>query len=154
MATVQLTITPEAMNARPALIMLATVLFLTSTFPLAAGYVSMVTLLLRRPRVAHHLSVFAPVGRMALTNYLTQTVVMLVVFYPFGGGLIGRAGPAVGLLIALAVFGAQAIASRIWLTHFQFGPVEWVWRSLTYGTPQPIRAGTAQDRVAVAANIV
>lgn len=153
-ATLQLTTTPEAMNARPGLIMLATLLFLTSTFPLAAGYVSMVTLLLRRSRFAHSLSVFAPVGRMALTNYLTQTVVMLLIFYPFGGGLIGRTGPAIGLLIAGVVFGAQAIASKVWLTYFQFGPMEWVWRSLTYGTPQPIHTVATQDRVAPTAHIV
>jgi uncharacterized protein len=103
-----------------------------------------VTLLLDHPVWSGRLSVFAPVGRMALTNYLSQTVVMLLIFYPYGGGLIGTTGPAAGLAIALAVFAVQMAWSRVWLMHFQFGPLEWVWRSLTYGARPPMRIKRAE----------
>ncbi len=145
MAVMRLTTDPNALTTRPGLIMLLTILSLVGMFPLAAGYVSAAALLVQSPAVSPYLSVFAPVGRMALTNYLSQTVVMLLIFYPYGGGLIGHTGPAVGLVIALAVFAAQAVASRIWLTYFEFGPMEWLWRSLTYGARQPMRS-TRQDR--------
>jgi uncharacterized protein len=116
-----------------------TTVFVIGTVPLAAGYVSAVTLLLQNPTWAARLGVFAPVGRMALTNYLSQTLIMLFIFYPYGFGLIGRTGPAAGLAIALAVYGLQMAWSRIWLARFQFGPMEWLWRSLTYGAAQPMR---------------
>jgi len=108
------------------------------TFVQAAGYIATVTLLLRRPFWKRGLSVFVPVGRMALTNYLTQTVVCLAVFYGFGAGLIGRTGPALGLVIALALYATQMAWSRLWLSHFRMGPLEWLWRSATYGRPQPL----------------
>lgn len=139
MAVLQMTIPPSAMLARPALMLAAMGLFLMGTVPLAAGYISAVALLLERHQYRRWLGAFAPVGRMALTNYLMQTVVMLLIFYPYGGGLIGRTGPTVGLLIALGVFALQMVWSRLWLSRFQFGPMEWVWRSLTYGRRQPMR---------------
>lgn len=119
--------------------------------PLAAGYVAAVTLLLRHDGWRRRLSAFAPVGRMALSNYLAQTVVCLLVFYGYGAGLIGRTGPAAALLVALAVFAAQVAWSPWWLARFHFGPVEWVWRSLTYGAAQPmrVRPAPAAPRVAL-----
>src|SRR5690606_23722345 len=105
----------------------------------AAGYVAAVTLLLESDRWQQRLLVFAPVGRMALTNYLMQTVVCLLIFYPIGGGLIGRTGPALGLVIAVGLFGVQMVVSRLWLSQFRFGPMEWLWRTLTYGRMQPMR---------------
>jgi uncharacterized protein len=80
--------------------------------------------------------VFEPAGRMALTNYLTQTLVCLAIFY--GGGLIGRTGPAFGLSIALLIYGAQMALSAVWLLRFRMGPAEWLWRSATYGRLQPL----------------
>jgi uncharacterized protein len=76
---------------------------------------------------------------MALTNYLLQTVILVALFNGYGAGLIGHTGPAVGLVVALALFALQMIWSPIWLNHFRFGPMEWLWRSLTYGAPQPMR---------------
>jgi uncharacterized protein len=150
-AVLHSTLDPAAMLASPPLILLATALFVVGTVPLAAGYVSAVTLLLETPRWTHRLGVFAPVGRMAFTNYLCQTVVMLLIFYPYGGGRIGRTGPAVNLAIAVAVFAVQIVVSRVWLTHFQFGPLEWIWRSLTYGARQPMRVPTVAAKEATAA---
>jgi uncharacterized protein len=139
-SVLQTTLEPDVVLARPELMLLMMGISIAGTVPLAAGYVSAAVLLLEQPSWRRRLSVFAPAGRMALTNYLTQTVVMLLVFYPYGGGLIGRSGPALGLGIALAVYAVQLVLSRIWLAHFQFGPMEWLWRSMTYLSPQPMRA--------------
>jgi uncharacterized protein len=105
----------------------------------AAGYVAMITLLVRRPFWERCLSVFQPAGRMALTNYLTQTLVCLAIFY--GGGLIGRTGPAFGLVIALLIYATQMAWSAAWLWRFRIGPAEWLWRSATYGRLQPLSRG-------------
>jgi uncharacterized protein len=139
MSVLQTMLDPAAVMARPWLILLTMTVFVVGTVPLAAGYVSAATLLFDTPVWRDRLAAFAPVGRMALTNYLTQTVVMLLVFYPYGGGLIGRTGPAAGLAIALAAFAAQMVLSELWLTRFRFGPIEWLWRALTYGARPPMR---------------
>jgi uncharacterized protein len=149
-SVLQSTLDPSAILARPGLMLLVMALFIVGTVPLAAGYISACSLLLETPQWGGRLRAFAPVGRMALTNYLTQTVVMLLIFYPYGGGLIGRTGPAFGLAVAIVVFGIQMVVSRLWLTHFQFGPMEWVWRSLTYGTPQPMKIRPAAGPAIVA----
>jgi uncharacterized protein len=105
----------------------------------AAFYLSGLTLLFLRPAWEKRLSVLAPVGRMALTNYLTQTVVSLLFFYGFGLGFISKLGPAACVGLTLGFFCLQVVLSHLWLAHFRFGPVEWVWRSLTYGKAQPMR---------------
>lgn len=107
---------------------------------IAAFYVAGFTLLFQREAWRRVLDLFAPVGRMALTNYLTQTVVHMAVFYGFGLGLVRRGvGPAGALAVALCTFAAQAVASRLWLARFQFGPLEYVWRTLTYGRAPALR---------------
>lgn len=74
----------------------------------------------------------AAAGRMALSNYLAQSVVFTTIFYSYGIGLFGRLGSADALLLGLTVFAAQLIASELWLRQFRFGPAEWLWRSMTY----------------------
>lgn len=134
----------EAMGENPYLPLLTTGLYILGTFPLAFGYIAAVTLLVERPAWKRVLGTFAPVGRMALTNYLSQTVICLFVFYGYGGGLVGEVSPAPAFLIALLVFGAQLLWSPWWLARFRFGPAEWLWRSLTYRRLQPMRvAGPA-----------
>jgi uncharacterized protein len=128
---------------------LLTVLHLLAVVPLAAGYVSATVLLLERPAWRARLAVFAPVGRMALTNYLSQTVICLLVFY--GGGLVGRVGVAAALGISLAIFAVQTAWSPWWLARYHFGPAEWVWRSLTYGRLQPMRIHRPVVKPAIAA---
>jgi uncharacterized protein len=134
---------PEAMATRPGIGLLASLLVTFGTVPLAFGYIATATLLLQRAGWRRHLEHFAPVGRMALTNYLMQTVICLLVFYGYGAGLIGQVGAAAALLIALLVFAAQMAWSPWWLTRFHFGPAEWLWRSLTYGRLQPMRIRAA-----------
>jgi uncharacterized protein len=106
---------------------------------LAASYVCGIVLLSRRPDWGRTLGFLAPVGRMALTNYLGQSVICIFIFYGFGLGWYGRVGPTAALGIAVAVFAAQAAASAWWLRRFRFGPAEWAWRSLTYRRRQPLR---------------
>ena len=78
---------------------------------------------------------------MALTHNLSQSAVYLLVFTGVGLNLYGKIGPAVAILIAVAVFTLQVAFSRWWLKRFRFGPAEWLWRSLTYGTSQPMAQG-------------
>jgi uncharacterized protein len=108
-----------------------------STTPFALAYIAAATLLLDHPRWKPFLGAFAPVGRMALTNYLGQTLICLSVYY--GGGLFGSFRPALGLLLAVSIFFLQMHYSAWWLSRYRFGPMEWLWRSLTYGHRQPMR---------------
>ena len=73
-----------------------------------------------------------PMGRMALSNYLFQTIIMIVIFFNFGFNLFGRIGLIQTMGIAILILAIQIIFSNIWLKHFRFGPFEWLWRSLTY----------------------
>jgi uncharacterized protein len=115
---------------------------------LAAFYASGVVLLFQREAWQRRLRRLAPVGRMALTNYLCQSVLGLLMYYGFGLGLMGRVGPAASIALTLAVFAVQVAFSHAWLARFRFGPAEWVWRSLTYGKAQPFR----QDKGVVASS--
>lgn len=81
----------------------------------------------------------AAVGRTALTNYVGQSVVCGALFYGWGLGWFGQLGRAQALLLTLPIFGLQLLLSSLWLRHFHFGPLEWVWKTLTYGRPQPMK---------------
>ncbi len=78
---------------------------------------------------------------MALTNYLLQSVVCTMIFYHYGLGYYGKVGPALGLVFTAVIYLLQIPLSALWLKHFRFGPMEWLWRSLTYGKLQPRRNG-------------
>jgi len=106
---------------------------------LAAFYVAGLSLLFLRPRAHRLLSVLTPAGQMALTNYLSQSVLGQLVFYGYGLNLIGRLRPSLCLLVIFGLFWVQVLVSHLWLARFRFGPVEWVWRSLTYGKLRPMR---------------
>jgi uncharacterized protein len=103
-------------------------------------YIALITLLFTSFRAAARaLSVFAAPGRMALTSYLTQTVVITLLFAPYGVGLT-RLTITMQLLFCLAFFFLfQVPVSRWWLARYQYGPAEWLWRSATYGAAQPLR---------------
>ncbi|HEV2799658.1 MAG TPA: DUF418 domain-containing protein [Pyrinomonadaceae bacterium] len=106
-------------------------------------YVSGIVLLFQRPLWQRRLLWLAPVGRMALTNYLMQTVFHLLIFYGYGIGLglVGRVGTSLCILFSLAIFTLQILYSRWWLARFRFGPAEWLWRTLTYGARPRMRVG-------------
>jgi uncharacterized protein len=86
----------------------------------------------------------APVGRMALTNYLLQTVVCVAIFYGYGFGLFGKFGAAASTLIAVVIFAAQIVLSSVWLRNFAYGPMEWIWRQLTYRKRLELRLNNRQ----------
>jgi uncharacterized membrane protein YeiB len=104
-------------------------LLMLGSLPASLGYMAaLLLLLLRWPAMSR---IFAPFGRMALTNYLMQSVVLSLLFYSHGAGLwgMGRAGQTA---VALGLCALQALASSWWLRRFQYGPAEWLWRALTY----------------------
>ena len=84
-------------------------------------------------------NVRAHLGRMALSVYLGETAIGLLIFFGFGIGLMGRVGNSVTIPLGLAVFAVQVWACSVWLARFRFGPVEWLWRSLTWLRPAPFR---------------
>lgn len=110
------------------------ILFFPSTHVLGAGYASGLALLFLNERWRPFLTRFAAVGRMALTDYLMQSIVCTVFFYHYTTGLYGRVGPAMGLVFTVVLFTAQVIFSNWWVSHYRFGPMEWLWRGLTYGS--------------------
>ncbi|UCA46529.1 DUF418 domain-containing protein [Pseudochrobactrum sp. XF203] len=75
----------------------------------------------------------APAGRMALSNYLLQSLICSFIFYGFGLGLIEKTTAIVNVLIGLSVFIVQLFVSRWWLRHYYYGPLEWLLRALTIG---------------------
>lgn len=107
------------------------------------GYVALFALWLSGSgwRVARWL---APMGRMALTGYLASNAIGAVTWYGWGFGLMGRWNGTAMNLFALAIFIALCLFSAGWLRAFRYGPVEWLWRSLAYGAPQPMRRGGLQ----------
>ena len=112
--------------------------FATAPF-LSAVYVVTITLLFGTSLGRRWLSPLAPVGCMALSNYLLQSLVAAMIFTGYGLGLYGRVGAAAGLALSLAIFAVQIPLSALWMRYFRFGPAEWLLRSFTYGRLQPIR---------------
>jgi len=90
-------------------------------------------------RWSHLLRCLAPAGRMALSNYLGQSLICTLVFYGYGLGWFEQMGRAWQLLFALGVFVLQVLLSHLWLRWFRYGPVEWLWRAVTYLQLPPMR---------------
>ena len=106
-------------------------------------YVSTLVLALQREAWRRRLAPLAAVGRMALSNYLLQSVICTTIFYSYGLGLYGKVGPALGLALTVLIFALQIPLSMWWIRRFRFGPAEWLWRTLTYGKIQPMRVKQA-----------
>jgi uncharacterized protein len=104
------------------------------TVPLALAYAAGFVLLWDRARPV--LRLLAWPGRMALTNYLMHSLLGIILFYGIGFGLVGRLGPPGFYAIAVAIFAVQILLSRWWLERFGQGPMERLWRRLTYGSPR------------------
>ena len=102
------------------------------------GWVGVVMLACKSGRLAPATAPLAAVGRMAFSNYILQTVICTTIFYGHGFGLFGRVSRVGQIAIVIAVWTVQLIVSPIWLRHFRFGPLEWLWRSLTYRRVQPM----------------
>lgn len=111
----------------------------SSTLLLAFSYSCAFIWLYYRKPGRSLLAIFAPVGQMALTNYVAQSVICVFVFHEVGLGLYQSVGPVQITTIVFIVFAFQVIVSHWWLARYRFGPLEWVWRSLTYSQRQPMR---------------
>lgn len=122
---------PDPLGYSP-LILSINALWAVGTPFLSLFYVAQTALLVRSPEWLARLRPFEAVGRTALSNYLLQTLICTTIFYSYGLGLYGKVGPAVGLLLTLAIYAALLAASAWWVKRFAFGPMEWVWRSVTY----------------------
>jgi len=105
---------------------------------MTAFYVTAFLRLFEQPGPHRWLVHFAPLGRMALTAYLTQTVVGALVFFGIGLGLLGKVGHSVTVPLALVLIALEIVACAWWLRYFQYGPCEWLWRSLTLLRLQPL----------------
>ena len=110
-----------------------------STVLLACGYAATIILAANKTRARKLLAWAAPIGRMAFTNYLMQSVIFGWMFYGYGLGLFGKLGVAAALAIGIGVYILQIVFSAYWLQRFFYGPVEWLWRCAMYGTRQPLR---------------
>ncbi len=108
---------------------------------LALGYAALVVAAVNQPAGRRLLGWAAPLGRMAFTNYLTQSVICGWIFYGYGLGQFDRLGVAATLAIGVFIYVVQAAFSAWWLGRYRFGPVEWLWRSCMYGVAQPMRRG-------------
>lgn len=106
---------------------------------LALLYLSSLVLLFLKPRWQPRLHAFYEVGRMGLTTYLTQTLIGFFIFFGLGLNLLGQVGATAGLVTGTVLFVLQIFLSKWWLSRYQYGPVEWFWRSLTYWRWQPFR---------------
>jgi uncharacterized protein len=102
-------------------------------------YAALIAVLFERPRWRRILVPLGAVGRTALTNYVLQTILFSLVFAGFGFGQQARLGSAPVFAIAVLIYAIEIPLSVWWLRHFRFGPLEWLWRTLTYMQLQPMR---------------
>lgn len=118
---------------------LARGLAMLGNLPASLGYVGLVVLMLHSRSVFSHIRLLAPVGRMALSNYLLQSLICSWYFYGYGLGNWGM-GRATQLGFVVVVFVLQIGLSHWWLSRYRFGPLEWVWRAFTYrSTPAMLK---------------
>ncbi|MFP7479661.1 DUF418 domain-containing protein [Terribacillus saccharophilus] len=110
----------------------------------ALFYLSLITLVSNLPVFSWIARQLSYVGRMSLSNYLFQSVLMFVLFYNIGFGLYAEFSLLGFVCFVVGVFILQVMMSRIWFRYFTFGPIEWLWRILTYGKIQPLRKKNEQ----------
>ncbi|MFO0887654.1 MAG: DUF418 domain-containing protein [Isosphaeraceae bacterium] len=115
---------------------------------LAVGHAALVMLIYKAGLFQGLTRRLGAVGRMALSNYLFDSIVCTTIFYGYGLAFFGTASRTYLYLVVLAIWTFQLLVSPIWLEVYKFGPAEWLWRSLTYGKPQPMRRGPKVEAVA------
>ncbi|MFZ4450525.1 DUF418 domain-containing protein [Salibacterium aidingense] len=102
-------------------------------------YAAAAVLLCQRKNLFRLLKVFAPVGQMALTNYMLQTILCIFIFYGFGLQLFGTIDASTGILITAVIYGAQVVLSIFWMSNYSQGPLEKLWRNWTYRKQAPAK---------------
>jgi uncharacterized protein len=103
------------------------------------GHIGLLTIVFRSGILKGLIRRLAAAGRMALTNYLMDTILCSILFFGFGFGLFGEINRFGLIWIVFGIWAVQLIISPVWLKHFRFGPAEWLWRTLTYMKRQPMR---------------
>ncbi len=106
---------------------------------LGLAYISVIIILFIKGKSAFFERYFVPVGRMALTNYLMQSLITALLFHSYGLSLFGKVEVWQGIILTVIIFTLQIFFSRWWLKKYQYGPAEWLWRSLTYLKKQPMK---------------
>lgn len=124
-------VTIPEINVVPEFRWLASFLFSIYNACVTIFYITGITILFQSQFFRTILNPLGVMGRMALTNYLLQTVFGLLLFYQFGLGLFNKTSPAINVILAIGVFYLQLKFSRYWLEHYKQGPVEWLWKGFT-----------------------
>jgi uncharacterized protein len=122
-----------------------TAAYALSVVPLSLAYTATIGLAYLRNPSNRFLNAFKAPGRMAMTNYIFQTICGILIFYGIGLGWGATTGAIYVVLIAIGVYLVEMILSHIWLSQFRYGPLEWIWRMLTYGKYLPIKKDIAQQ---------
>jgi len=118
--------------------MYQTIVYALGVAPLALAYTGSFMLLFQNTWFKKTISFIAPVGKMAFSNYIMQSLIGNFVFLGAGLGLMRTVGPVYYTLFGICIFIIQIVISTIWLRYFNYGPVEWLWRSATYKKWQPM----------------
>jgi uncharacterized protein len=110
-----------------------------SRLAMVVGHLGLALLVIRAGLFGMAQRALAAIGQMALSNYVAQTIICTILFYGFGFGLFGKLQRYELYYVVAAIWAAQLIWSPLWLRFYRFGPLEWLWRTLTYWKPQPMR---------------
>ena len=122
-----------------------TIAYALGVVPLALAYVGLFMISFQAKPGKQILGILAPVGKMAFSNYIMHSLIGNFVFLGAGLGYMGQVGPVYYTLFGVGVFIIQIILSTIWLKYFNYGPVEWLWRSATYKKWQPMQKKKLPD---------
>jgi len=112
--------------------------YVASVF-VSIGYIGIIMLIAKSHSFKLWKKVFSSVGRMAFTNYILMTIICTFIFYGHGLGLYGQIERTGQILLVFGIWIFLMIMSMLWLKYFRFGPLEWLWRTLTYWKVQPMR---------------
>ncbi len=136
----------RSQQAGPGVQFAGDLLFAFGIAALALGYAATLILAAQTPRGRAAIAPLAAVGRLALTVYLTQTLMFTTLFYGYGFGQAFRLGPGAVTAWAVVIFAVQVVVCQWWLKRFRFGPMEWLWRSLTHLKWLPLRLRSDSTR--------
>lgn len=128
----------SSMNHHPFGVAAHSLFYLLSVYPTGFGYVTLLCLAYLRFRELPLWKWLAAPGRMALSNYIAQSVIGIFIFYGIGLGFGAETGLLGTEIVALGIYVFEVIFSMCWIRFFNFGPLEWIWRMLTYGRPFPL----------------
>ena len=107
--------------------------------PVAIGHIALIMILCKLPILKWLKYRIAAIGKMALTNYIMHSIICMIVFTGVGFGLFGKLQRYELLYVVFSIWIFQLILSPIWLKYYHFGPMEWLWRSLSYQKKQPFK---------------